>query len=323
MSGAPFDAQLVVSAPAKVNLFFELLARRPDGFHDVETVMTTVSLCDTLAFRKTDDEAIRFHARWSHGLGSRDQNSTFSGDLPQDGGNLVVRALELLKANSKTKLGAQVQLIKRIPSGGGLGGGSSDAAAALIAGNLSWRLGLSTQHLMELGSTLGSDIPFFIATWNKRNDATVALCTGRGERIERLPPVPKTELILVRPPESLGTATVYSQATVPQQPERLAAAFRLGSLRSPLDFKDKVFNRLEHPARKMTQWIDRLESAFSRLPFITHQMSGSGSIYFGICKNGRDAQRAQQQLRAANVGHVIRVKTGAKMSLYHLTPSTN
>lgn len=323
MSGAPFDAQLVVTAPAKVNLFFELLARRPDGFHDVETVMTTISLCDTLAFETASNDTIHFQARWAHGLASRERISNYFGDLPQDESNLAVRALNLLRESTGTKMGGRVRLVKRIPSGAGLGGGSSDAAAALIAGNLGWKLGLSKQHLMQLGGELGSDIPFFVSTFGKQKAATLGLCTGRGEKIRTLPNIPATELILVRPPESLGTADVYRQSQVPVEPLRVARDFEQGNIRSACGLRNAVFNRLEQPARELTGWIDRLEFAFSKLPFVVHQMSGSGSTYFGVCKNGTDAQRAQQQLRAANIGHVIRARTGTAMGLYHAKPSTN
>ena len=317
MSGAHRDAQLVILAPAKVNLFFELLARRDDGFHDVQTVMTTIHLCDTLAFTaRHETPSIDFHAEWSSGLRARGRTSTFFGELPQDDSNLVLRALGLLQRATNTSAGANVRLVKRIPAGGGLGGGSSDAAAALMAGNTGWNLGLSRSRLRVLAAELGSDVPFFLG-------GTAALCTGRGEQLTPLPPFPRLHVVLVRPPESLSTGDVYRRSVVPAKPYSTPSPFIAGTIRSAANLQHILFNRLQRAAGEMSHWIPRLEQEFAKAPFVAHQMSGSGSVYFGICKSTHDAKRAQQQLRAANVGHVIRAKLGSAARVYQAGPCIN
>ena len=162
---------VVVHAPAKLNLFFEVLHRRSDGFHEVETVVYPIGLCDTLYLRKRTDARVTFGVkRVGHGAGVGDVSL---GDVPGDSSNLVVRAIELLRKASGADLGADVVLVKRIPSEAGLGGGSSDGAAALAGANAVWGLGFSTERLADLGSRLGSDIPLFF-----RSGASV--CRGTG-----------------------------------------------------------------------------------------------------------------------------------------------
>lgn len=316
MSGTLETAQVRICAPAKINLFFELLARRPDGFHDIETIMTTVSIYDSLIFAATESPRIDFRANWSVGLQAKSRNSASLGDIPQDNRNLVVRALHLLQRETGSAMGAWVRLTKRIPAGAGLGGGSADAAAALVAGNLGWDLGLSKRRLLELAAGLGSDVPFFLG-------APAALCTGRGEQIQELPRFPKCEIVIVHPPAALGTGDVYRQSRVPAVTRRFDASFVNGKIRNAAELGDKLFNRLQQPAAEITPWISRLEKEFCRFPFIAHQMSGSGSSYFGICACQDDARRAQHQLRAAHVGHVMRAKIGMRLSMRRMRPSMN
>lgn len=322
MIGVTRDSQLLISAPAKINLFFELIAKRPDGFHNVETIMSSISLCDTLSFQSRPNfAAIQFTAKWALGLRalshqSNTRQSASFGDLPQDDSNLVVRALHLMQQTTGTTTGALVQLVKRIPSGAGLGGGSSDAAAALVAGNLGWNLGLSAQELHKLAEQLGSDVPFFLGT-------ELAKCTGRGEILTALPKMPAIDIVLVRPPESLATGSVFRKATIPAKPNAIPKQFE-GRIRSASDLRDTLFNRLQSAAEECTPWITRLERVFSQLPMIVaHQMSGSGSTYFGICRNRDDAKRAQRRLRAMNIGHVMRARTGSASYVSQVDPSTN
>lgn len=315
MSGALQLAQVKICAPAKVNLFLELLGRRPDGFHDVETIMTTVSVHDSLSFTATERSRIEFSANWSAGWQAKNQDSVPLGDVPHDNRNLVVRALNLLQREAGFAGGAQVRLTKRIPVGAGLGGGSADAAAALVAGNLGWNLDLSKQRLLELAAELGSDVPFFLG-------APTALCTGRGEQIRELPRLPSCEVVIVYPPAALRTAEVYRQSRIPATAHRFDAAFINGQIRHAAELGTKMFNRLQIPAAEISPWISRLEKEFCKVPFVAHQMSGSGSSYFGICASQDDARRAHHQLRAAKIGQVMRAKSGMPLSV-RMGPSMN
>ena len=154
------DSAVVVRAPAKVNLFLEVLAKRPDGYHEIATLMVAVSLYDTLEFKEDPSGALRLRC-----------------DVPElttGPDNLVLKAAALLRQRTGCARGAEVRLTKRIPMAAGLAGGSSDCAAALDGLNRLWRLGLGRDELARLGGELGSDVPFFFHT-------PAAWCTGRGE----------------------------------------------------------------------------------------------------------------------------------------------
>src|SRR2546426_1528578 len=154
-----------VLAPAKINLSLQILRRRSDGFHEVETFIAPISLCDEIEIGKSDSsKEIEFHC------------DDFS--VPMGNDNLIVRAAKSFFAATKLKSAVSIDLKKKIPHGAGLGGGSSDAAATLLALNEIFATKLSREELAKLGSTIGSDIPFFIF-------ASPAICHGRGELVSR------------------------------------------------------------------------------------------------------------------------------------------
>jgi 4-diphosphocytidyl-2-C-methyl-D-erythritol kinase len=311
-------SQVVVHAPAKINLFLEVLARRADGLHEIETLMQAVTIRDTLHLSSLPGPELRLACRWAGGLVARSQShaklqlqsqsQSFGieateawGDLPVGQANIVIRALKLLRDRAGLELGADVQLVKRIPSAAGLGGASSDAAAALLAANEAWGLHWSRERLAELSAELGSDIPFFFATG-------AAICRGRGELIEPLP-ARRLHVVIVRPPVGLSTPQVYSRCRPAESPARiepLASALAQGNL--PLAGA-RMYNRLQAPAEELTPWIERLQSAFNRLDGLGHQMSGSGSSYFGVCRHARHARRSAARLRGMKLGIVMQATT--------------
>jgi 4-diphosphocytidyl-2-C-methyl-D-erythritol kinase len=158
-----WDAMLKYLAPAKINLVLEVLGRRDDGYHEIRTLIQTISLCDVISFESAD--AISLEC---------------SEPSLQTSDNLVVQAAELLREVSGCQRGARIKLEKRIPWGAGLGGGSSDGAATLLALNRLWELNMTTSDLVQLAARLGSDVPFFI-------HRGAALIQGRGEKVTPLP----------------------------------------------------------------------------------------------------------------------------------------
>jgi 4-diphosphocytidyl-2-C-methyl-D-erythritol kinase len=232
-----------------------------------------------------------------------DADTATLGELPAAADNTVTRALELLRRVAGAPLGAQVWLRKRIPSAAGLGGGSSDAAAALLAANLAWNLDWPQARLVELAAQLGSDVPFFLG--DSRGRPAAAICRGRGERIEHVSGLGSAWFVLVRPPEGLSTKAVYS-ACRPGSPscsaQPLVNALRGGDWRQ---VRLNLLNRLEVAAAGLSQWIERLRDQFARLDCVAAQMSGSGSSYFGICRNLRQARAVARQLQARSMGRVF------------------
>jgi len=292
-------SDVVVHAPAKLNLFFEVLGRRSDGYHEIETLVTPIAFYDTLYFRNRDDEQVTFACQKAYDAGM--PAGSWLDGLPDGPENLVVRAVELLRRRAGVRQGASLRLVKRIPTAAGLGGGSSDAAAALIAANVVWNLGWSGEELAKLGAELGSDVPLFFAHGP-------AVCRGRGERVQSISGPAGLHFVLVRPPVGLSTADVYRACRPPRDPrsvQPVVEALEKGDLR---EIGRRLFNRLEPAAESLSPWIGRLREAMSRMDCLGHGMSGSGTCLFGLCRHARHARRVARRLRATGVGIAVAVQ---------------
>ena len=287
--------KLEVHAPAKLNLHLEILARRADGFHEIETLMLSVSLYDTLLFSPRSDDRLTVECDWAPGLAARHGGSL--GDIPSPERNIVYRAADLLRSTANVHGGADIAVIKRIPSQAGLGGASSDAAAVLLAANIGWNLQWSNAQLADLAGQLGSDIPFFFS-------GGAAVCRGRGEQIESLGRVPPLPVVVVRPPEGLSTPAVYKACRVPSSTAPVGEITRAVMAGDSSRVARCMMNRLQQPAEELSSSVVRLREAFARTDCLGHQMSGSGSSYFGICRSAVHARRIAAQLQAANLGLV-------------------
>ncbi|WP_425614939.1 4-(cytidine 5'-diphospho)-2-C-methyl-D-erythritol kinase [Anatilimnocola sp. NA78] len=306
------DQQLTVYAPAKVNLSLEVLARRADGFHELETLMLAVDVCDTLTIEPTTDGQLSVQCSWACGLlaarRSYEQTSSPAGahawsELPKVQDNLVWKALHLLQTTAGVTAGAIVTLKKRIPAQAGLGGASADAAATLLAANQAWQLHWPVKQLHALAAQLGSDVPFFLTQG-------AAVCRGRGERIEAIR-VPRCWFVMVRPPVGLSTPAVFRGCT--PEPNRHATATVCAALsRGDLSAAARgMHNGLQAPAEAISPWIGKVRGAFARSGCVGHQMSGSGSSYFGLYWTAAHARRAAVRLRALNQGAVMVAQTAS------------
>ena len=307
-----------VLAPAKLNLFFEILAKRPDGFHEIVTLMAPLDFYDTIVVRDVSPsertglaESVVLNGAWAAGLrapqfssASAESSGSFGvEELPQGTENIAVRAIELLRERAGIDRSAAVRLTKRIPSAAGLGGGSSDAAAALVAANVAWNLNWPRERLAELAAELGSDVPFFLYS-------APAVCRGRGERIEPVRRFGKLHVVVVRPPAGLSTAAVYRACRPSVSPlavEPLLEALWRGDARR---LGRLMHNALAPAARSLSPWIDRLAGEFARMECLGSQMSGSGSSYFGICRGAGHAQAVARRLRARRLGRVFTAACG-------------
>jgi len=288
-----------VQSPAKLNLFFEVLGKRRDGYHEIETLMVPVGLFDTLSFEEDSPGQIRFDCRCSCREGRLANDAAACTQmveaLPAGDENLVVRAVQLFRHRAGVRRGARLRLVKRIPIAAGLGGGSSDAAAALVAANEAWQVGWSRSELSTLAAELGSDVPFFLGHGP-------AVCRGRGERTEPVAAVGSMALAIVRPPEGLSTAVVYQNcrpASTPRQIEPMLHALGRGDWAG---VGRLLFNRLQPAASELSGWIRKLEDVFRREDCLGHLMSGSGTCFFAICRHMRHARRVARRLRAKGIG---------------------
>ncbi|MBM7700418.1 4-(cytidine 5'-diphospho)-2-C-methyl-D-erythritol kinase [Kurthia huakuii] len=179
---------LYVKAPAKINLTLDVLHKRPDGYHEVEMIMTTVDLADRVGLELRRDGEIFVHS-----------SNNF---VPDDQRNLAYQAAKLLKDRFNVTSGVSITIDKQIPVAAGLAGGSSDAAATLKGLNELWSLGLSLDDLAELGAEIGSDVSFCVY-------GGTAIASGRGEKIEHISAPPSSWVILAKPTIGVSTAAVY------------------------------------------------------------------------------------------------------------------
>lgn len=288
-----------VSTPAKLNLFLEVSAKRPDGYHELETLMVTIGLFDTLRFQTAESGHLGLTNHWC--VARRQHAMTTL--LPNGPDNLVLKAANLLLRETGVSRGVDIDLFKRIPLAAGLAGGSSDAAAALQGLNRLWQLGLSLSDLRELGARLGSDVPFFLAETN------AAICRGRGEIIEPVRLATTLHFVIVKPAAGLSTAQVFQNcqpAQAPQTARELVRSLHSGQVGRA---GTQLFNRLGAPAEMLCEQVAHLRDRFRSLPVYGHLMSGSGTSYFGLCHNSHQARQLAGRLRSAHSGQIFAVQS--------------
>src|SRR5262245_12967269 len=269
---------MVLRTSAKVNLVLEVLGKRPDGYHEVATVLQAVDLFDRLTVETAD----------AISLESSDPG------LPTDDGNLVVRAARLLQEAAKRREGARIRLDKRIPVAAGLGGGSSDAAATLWALNRVWGLRWSRERLAELGAKIGSDVPFFLGRGR-------AVGTGRGERLRGLMSRGGLALVLVNPNFPLSTAEVYGRVPKGWTGEARGTARMVEALRrhSARGVAAALTNSLETLVEPVVPMIGRMKAALLAAGALGAAMSGSGPTVFGVARSLDHAQSIRRLVNRA------------------------
>lgn len=253
-------------APGKLNLFLHVLRKRPDGYHDLQTAFRLVDRCDRVGIAVRDDGAIRFQG-------------------PFGDDNLCVRAARALKRASGTTLGCDLALEKNLPVGGGMGGGSSDAATTLLVLNRVWRLHRSRKELQEIARPLGADVPFFIFGRN-------ALGEGIGEQLSELSLPPAWYLVLV-PKGSVSTAEIFNNALTGKTKPLKIPPFFPGQGRN--DLESVVAERVPEVAAHLA-WLR------SRRP--QARMTGSGACVFAELSSEAEARALQSQLPETMQGFV-------------------
>ncbi|MDQ3473117.1 MAG: 4-(cytidine 5'-diphospho)-2-C-methyl-D-erythritol kinase [Acidobacteriota bacterium] len=276
------NSPLSIPSFAKINLNLRILGKRPDNYHEIQTVLQTVSLHDLLIVR-TSDGKISFTC---------DDPS-----MPVDDSNLVVKAATALQETFRVKSSCEIHLAKRIPIQAGLGGGSSNAAVTLLALTRVWNLTATPRDLLELAVTLGADVPFFL-------EGGCALATGIGTELTPLPDLPQQQVLIVTPSVAVSTATAYQALKAPALTTS-DSVFRLAISRTQAIFSDSK------------QWVlcDHLENDFERVIFDIEPeirrvkealiqagarcalLAGSGSSVFGIFDNNEVLSSAAQALQ--------------------------
>jgi 4-diphosphocytidyl-2-C-methyl-D-erythritol kinase len=271
-------AAVRIRAHAKLNLLLRVLARESDGFHGLETLFCLVDLADELVVERREGSGVTIEVQGA--------------EVGPPSENLALRGAAAVLGATRERFGVHLSLSKRIPARAGLGGGSSDAAAALIAVNRLAGDAIPRHELLQLAARLGSDVPFFLS------GAPLALAWGHGERLLRLPPLPSAPALLLQPPVPVSTTDAYGWLDEARQSvgRRGAVALDLDALSAwgdigrmaGNDFESVVFGR--HPPVRAA-----FEALVGTRPLVC-RMSGSGSAIFAIYRSERDREDAQMML---------------------------
>lgn len=260
-------------APAKINLFLRVLGKRPDGYHDIFSLMQKITLCDELTF-----------APRSGGIVLKCPNS----DLPVSKDNLVFRAAESVLSYAGCSSGIEIILIKKIPAAAGLGGGSSDAAATLLAINEIYQLGLTKAVLMKLGAKLGADVPFFIF-------GDSAFASGIGDQLTVWENPLKLNIVLINPLFPLSTKLVYESLNLRLTKEQIN--YSIPRLSALSDITHEMHNDLETVSLKMHPELTELKQLLLRHGALSAMMSGSGPTVFGIFTDENKAKKTAEAIK--------------------------
>lgn len=295
---------LRVWAPAKVNLFFEILFKRNDGFHEIQTVATPIGLCDELEFWLRDEKTGVKIEKTSL-VECVDEAGKPVPGVPLDDRNLIVRAAQAFDEALGEPTPVSIRVVKRIPSQAGLGGGSSDAAATLAALNELRGRPFSNERLREIGGRLGSDVPLFLL-----DGASVG--RSRGEIVEPFD-LPEIWLVVLKPSEGLSTPEVFRQyAALPPTPKRslddfcaaVATVKRANGANEAVGGNaakavgSALFNRLEEVAATIWGGVGRYRALLAATRDVLGvQMSGSGTAFFAIYPSEAAANEAAEASR--------------------------
>ena len=275
-----------VRAFAKINLCLDVLRRKENGYHEVEMVMTNVDIFDVLEIKELEEKKILL--------------KSYNTDLAMDETNLIYKAIALLQKETGKTFGVEVLLEKNIPMEAGMAGGSADAAATLKAINELFALGVSDERLLELGASLGADIPFCIM-------GGTVLASGIGEKLRRLSPLPKMKLLIVKPKAGLSTKKVYESLDIDGLNKAGFIHKDVGEMVSVIESDEadktkiekiavRLNNILEVPSIRLLPLIADIKQKMLDNNCLGALMSGSGTAIFGIYENDEDMIKTKEIL---------------------------
>lgn len=276
---------MVVNSYAKLNLYLEVLSRRRDNYHNIRTLFERIDLHDTLIFRPRQDKSIRIICK--------------NPEVPRNSSNLCFCGAKLLQQDFSVEKGVDIEIIKRIPVGAGLGGGSSNAAAALQGLNKIWKLGLNTKKLTGYAKRIGADVAFFLY------DCRFAIANGIGEEIKtlNLQRVKRLWHVLAMPSLSVSTAAIYKGWDKLDKLELTKPAYDVKILNSALRNRDFsllgkcLFNSLEQVTGKLHPEVGLIRKKLFGAGLKAILMSGSGPAVFGVVSSRKEAVFHTRELR--------------------------
>lgn len=269
--------EIIEKAPAKINLGLDVLHKREDGYHELEMVMSSVDLADRLTFEKLPEDQIIIET-----------NKAF---LPVDKRNNVYQAAAILKERYSISEGIKITIEKQIPVAAGLGGGSSDCAAALRGMNRLWNLDLSFAELVEMGLEVGTDVPYCLY-------GTTSFIQGKGEIVRPLIPMPQCWVILVKPRVSVSTRKIFQQVELKDLPHPDMRALSQAILSEDYDeMIRQMGNSLEATTIPKYPVVQQIKDRMMQYGADIALMTGSGPTVFALCRQHSRAQRIYNALK--------------------------
>lgn len=283
---------------AKINLLLRILGRRLDGFHELCTVFQTVSLKDKLTFSEDSDLML----------------TCDNEKIPVDDQNLIIQAANLLKEKFQIKTGAKIHLEKNIPAPGGLGGGSSNAAVALLGLVKLWKIEIDFATLVALGKILGSDVPFFFY-------GGTAIGTGRGTEIWACEETSEKNILIVTPGVDVSTAATFGRLNVPHLTNKSSKSILQicrHEAESMLSQPSRLKNDFEKVVFSLEPEIERVKKKLVANKAKTVLMSGSGASVFAIFENEKHLQTASKNLKSEENWRLFSVETVSRSNYFQM-----
>ncbi len=277
-------------ARAKINISLDVLHKRPDGYHEVEIVMQSIDLSDILVFKRAAEGVIELECAHPQ--------------VPLDRTNLIIKAVERLREKTGVNKGVIINLEKNIPIGAGLAGGSTDAAAALVAVNRLWGLRLTPEELLETGSELGADIPYCI-------QGGTCLAKGKGEVLTKLPPLPALWVMLVVFPFSVSTAETYGSfepGGIEKRPDTSAVIKSINQGKTK-ELARSMGNILESVTFQKHPVIAQRKRELEDKGLLAVQMTGSGPTLFCLAENKEELEQVARALSPCEGEKILIART--------------
>lgn len=269
--------ELTIKAPAKINIYLDVVGKRPDGYHELQTVMQSISLYDEVSVTK---------------IPCGIQLTCDKDYIPTDERNIAYKAAKAFKDKFEIKDGVKIHLEKKIPVGSGLGGGSVDAASVLLAMDHLFEASVKKEELIELGKSIGADVPFCLL-------GKTALAEGIGERLTQISNSADWDIVLIKPRFSISTAMVYKNYKMQERPPNVSAKGMIDALESGsvTGVASNMYNALESVACNEYPEIEHIKKRLIEAGAKGALMSGSGSSVFGLFEDKESAKDSYGRFR--------------------------
>lgn len=293
--------RIQIDSPAKLNLVLEVLGKRPDGYHEIASVLCPIRLWDQLELEATEEAQIELDLSLPQDASPDDP----AWQIPSGPSNLVVRAAELVRKTLGIKTGCRIRLAKKIPAAAGLGGGSGNAAATIVGCMLLWSH-WNRELAGQLCSQLGSDLNFFLGC---ESGIGLTLIEGRGERTRLLGPRPMLTFWLLHPPMGCSTAEVYSKIEATGDLGKISKFLSACETGQESQIGAALFNALQLPATEVNPWIDIQLRLLGESGCANPQVTGSGSSCFGLAIGGEGFQDLKARAGSLGILRVFQVES--------------